>query len=198
MLTVPARPLRFESPDLRAWPFVHAVVSECLDEAVAERLLTWFETSAPWKLVETNFYEQYEFNLFDCAADAARLLTDAQVLSGLRDAMGRVFRTRFGPNVSIVAHKLLPGQRIGIHNDYLEDGETHRLTVQLNRGLDDEDGGFFMTFESGDARDVHEVHRPVHRTGVLFAISPESFHAVSRMHGNERFTVVLSFRELGR
>lgn len=191
-------PLRVADVALRAVPFAHAVIPDCLDQGVAERILRWFETSAPWRLVETDFYEQYEFSFFDCATDEARLLTNERVVSGLRKAMGAVFGTRFGSEVAIVAHKLLPGQHIGIHNDHLDDGETHRLTVQLNRGLVDDDGGFFMTFSSGDPRDVHEVHRPIHRSAVLFAISANSYHAVSRMHGNVRYTIVLSFREVGR
>lgn len=191
-------PLRVAGVGLRAVPFTHAIIPDCLGEVEAERILRWLETSAPWKLVETDFYEQYEFSLFDCAADEARLLTDNFVVSELREAMGGVFGTRFGPEVSIVSHMLLPGQHIGIHNDYLDKGETHRLTVQLNRGLDDKDGGFFMTFSSSDPRDVHEVHRPIHRSAVVFAISLDSYHAVSRVHGNARFTIVISFRELGR
>lgn len=193
-----ASPLRIADADLCAEPFAHAVIPDCLEEAAAERLLSWFEISAPWKLVETDFYEQYEFSLFDCEADEARLLKDDPVVSDLREAMGEIFSTRFRPEISIVAHKLLPGQHIGIHNDYLDDGETHRLTVQLNRGLEDEDGGFFMTFASDDPKDVHEVHRPIHRSAVVFAISPHSYHAVSRMHGNVRFTIVISFREFDR
>ena len=193
----PGSPLRVTGADLRAEPFAHSVIPDCLDEAAAERLLGWFETSAPWRLVETDFYEQYEFSLFDCEAEEARLLTEDLVLSELREDMGKVFGTGFRPEVSIVAHMLMPGQHIGIHNDYLEDGETHRLTVQLNRGLADADGGFFMTFASGDPGDVHEVHRPIHRSAVVFAISPRSNHAVSRIHGNVRFTIVISFRELG-
>jgi hypothetical protein len=191
-------PLRIAAARLLATPFVHGVITGCIEEVAAERLLGWFETSAPWRLVETDFYEQYEFSLFDCDAEEARLLTDDLAVSDVRQAMGAVFGTRFGPEVSIVAHRLLPGQRIGIHNDYLDDGETHRLTVQLNRRLQDEDGGYFMTFSSDNPQDVHEVHRPVHRSAVAFAISPESYHAVSQMHGNVRFTIVISLRELGR
>jgi hypothetical protein len=191
-------PLRIGTAALHATPFMHAVIADCVEEAVAEQLLSWFETSAPWRLVETDFYEQYEFDLFDCGAEEACLLTDERAVLELRESMGAIFGTRLGPQVSMVAHRLLPGQHIGIHNDYLDDGETHRLTVQLNRGLHDEDGGFFMTFSSDEPQDIHEVHRPVHRSAVAFAISPDSYHAVSRMHGSVRFTIVVSLREFGR
>lgn len=197
-MTSLASSLRIDGGCLRAAPFEHAVIPECIEDFAAERLLRWFETSAPWRLVETDFYEQYEFSFFDCQAEESRLLTDDLTVSELREAMGGMFGIRYGPEVSIVAHRLLPGQHIGIHNDYLDDCETHRLTVQLNRGLQDTDGGFFMTFSSSDPRDVYEVLRPIHRSAVAFAISPRSYHAVSRMHGNVRFTIVISFRAIGR
>jgi hypothetical protein len=193
-----ASPLQITTADLRKIPFAHAVIPDCIEEIAAERLLAWFETTAQWRLVETDFYEQYEFSLFDCDAEEARLLTNDVTVSELQHAMGALFGTRFGPKVSIVAHKLVEGQHIGIHNDYLEDGETHRLTVQLNRGLQDRDGGFFMTFSSDDPRDVDDIHRPDHRSAVAFAISPHSYHAVSQIHGNVRFTIVISLHELGR
>ena len=72
-------------------------------------------------------------------------------------------------------------------------GETHRLTVQLNRGLRDEDGGFFMLFNSDDPSDVHRILRPVSASAIGFAIGPDSHHAVSRLHGGTRFTLVYSF-----
>lgn len=190
--------LRLDGISLLGRPFSHAVILDCLETGPAERLLRWFETSAPWQLSETNFYEQYEFSLFDCQSEEARLLTDGAATLALRESMGRMFETQFQPEVSIVAHKLLPGQHIGIHNDYLEDGETHRLTIQLNRGLQDTDGGFFMTFSSGNPRDVCDVYRPIHRSAVAFAISPSSFHAVSRMQANERYTVVFSLTACNR
>ena len=87
----------------------------------------------------------------------------------------------------------MPGQRIAIHNDYLIGEETHRLIVQVNRGLKDEDGGFFMLFNSFDASDVHRVLRPIHGSAIGFEISPASHHAVSRLYGEERYTLVYSF-----
>ncbi len=113
------------------------------------------------------------------------------------DAARRFIEEEFGcrltDRVDLVAHTLLPGQRIAIHNDYLVGEETHRLTVQLNRGLSDEDGGFFMLFNSLDAADLHRVLRPVSNTAIAFEISTKSHHAVSRLHGGERYTLVYSF-----
>lgn len=175
-------------------PFSHCTIDRVLSRDREASLLAWLESAAPWRLVETDFYEQYEFSLLD--VEIPRDLADLFSLSALtrlRATLAGAFGVRFGTRMTAVAHKLVAGQRIAIHNDFLEDGETHRLTVQLNRGLVDEDGGFILLFNSADPADVHAVLRPVSGSGLAFAIGPSSFHAVSRQHGGERFTIVFSF-----
>jgi Rps23 Pro-64 3,4-dihydroxylase Tpa1-like proline 4-hydroxylase len=180
-------------------PFSYLLAEACLSPAAEQALLDWFEADAPWKLVSQDFYDQYEFSLFDTELPrAAAALVDPSHLETLRRELSDQFATTLGPQVDIVAHKLVAGQRIGIHNDHLPGGETHRLTVQLNRGLTDEDGGFMMLFNSDDAADVHRILRPVSGTALGFAISPASHHAVSRMHSGERFTLVYSFHAVER
>jgi hypothetical protein len=51
-----------------------------------------------------------------------------------------------------------------------------------------------MLFSSGDPADVHRVLRPQHLSAFAFEISPDSFHAVSQMHGGARYTVIYSLR----
>ena len=190
-----APPVTFDGTALSSEPFLHAAVAECLHPKVAEALLSWFETTAPWKLVEADFYEQWEFSLWDTPAFPATALTNDVPMRQIRDAVSRLYGRTFLDKVDIVAHKLVEGQHIGIHNDYLEghETETHRLTLQLNRGLKDEDGGLFLIFNSGDACDIHMILRPVHLSGVTFEISSASYHAVSRQYGGERYTLVFSF-----
>lgn len=187
-------PALFEISEQAHVPFPYFLAERCLDPELERALLSWFETDAPWRLVEKDFYEQYEFSLFDAELpQAATALTSIEVLDHLRALFEQQFDTRLTSRVDLVAHKLVAGQRIGIHNDYLTGAETHRLTVQLNRGLDDEQGGFFMLFSSFDAENVHRILRPVSGTGVGFEIGPNSHHAVSRMHGGERYTLIYSF-----
>ena len=157
-------------------------------------LIEWFETDAPWRLVETDFYQQYEFNMLhmplpECLAP----LISPGNLAALRREMADIFDVAFDDRIMLVAHKLTSGQRIAIHNDHLVGEETHRLTVQLNRGLDDEDGGLIMLFNSFDPADVHRIIRPVTGSGIGFEIGENSHHAVSRLHCGERYTLVYSF-----
>ena len=88
----------------------------------------------------------------------------------------------------------MEGQTIRIHNDYVEGHETHRLLIQLNDGWTDENGGMLMLFGSASHRDLKRVVRPLHGSALSFEISPDSYHAVSTIHGGERFTLVYSFK----
>ena len=182
------------SPPIALGPFPHFHVADILGSATQEILLEWLETEAPWRLAESDFYEQWEFDLLDVDVPynaATHFSQEGQ--AGLRLAIERQFSVHLEPRVTAVAHKLLPGQRIAIHNDYLPGEETHRLTVQLNRGLRDEDGGFFLLFNSFDPSDVYTIIRPESGSAIGFEISERSHHAVSRMHGGERYTLVFSF-----
>ncbi len=175
-------------------PFPYFLAEQFVPFSLENELLAWLKDGAPWRLVETDFYQQYEFNLFEADMPASLAwLVSPECLAHLRELIETTLGCRLTDKTELVAHKLLAGQRIGIHNDYLEGQETHRLTVQLNQGLNDEDGGFFMLFNSFDASDIHKVLRPLSGSAVGFEISQDSHHAVSRMHGGERYTLVYSF-----
>jgi 2OG-Fe(II) oxygenase superfamily len=187
-------PPDLSNPTVNAEPFRYATFTGCFTPQVGGEVIEWLEHDAPWTAKRTDFYEQYEFNCWDSASLAAFYLTSRDVLNTVHIAMTEIFGCQFEPDVSVVCHKLVRGHRIGIHNDYLVGEESHRLTIQLNRGLADDDGGFLMLFNSGDPADVHCVLRPQHLSALAFEISPDSFHAVSEMHGGARYTVIYSFR----
>lgn len=185
------------SPDLSCRvvnerPFCYATFRECLPAGLGAEILRWFENDAPWRLKRTEFYEQYEFSCWDYSSPMASCVTSSTVLEVIRTAMMEVFGRRFKKSISVVAHKLLEGQRIGIHNDYLAGEESHRLVIQLNHGLSDDDGGFLMLFNSDNPADIDKVMRPVHLSGFAFEISPASFHAVSEVHGGIRYSLIYS------
>jgi Rps23 Pro-64 3,4-dihydroxylase Tpa1-like proline 4-hydroxylase len=177
-----------------AAPFRYFLSERCLIPETEATVLDWLEREAPWKLVVADFYEQFEFDMRD--AELPNELTPLlapEMLARLCLKMEGALGDPLGPEVQVAAHRLDPGQRIAIHNDMRQGGETHRLTVQLNRGLRDEDGGFFMLFSSDDPSDIHRILRPISGSAIGFAISPDSHHAVSRLHGGVRFTLVYSF-----
>ena len=120
-------------------------------------------------------------------------LIDKPNLECVKGLVQDAFEVVLSDRIDVTAHKLLPGQRIRLHNDYIPGAETHRVLVQLNRGWEDENGGLLMFFNSSDPADIHRILRPSHNSCVAFEISPDSNHAVTTIHGGERFTLVYSF-----
>lgn len=185
----------FQSPlQFASAPFPHAVCRKALPDEVSLELLSWLEARAAWRLVETDFYEQFEFSVWDVELPSGlSFVRSRKFLGGLKSAFEDLFQTRLSDQIDFTAHRLLPGQRIRIHNDFVPGGETHRLVVQLNRKWESGHGGVLMLFGSGNPSSVERVVMPVHNTALAFEISPRSNHAVSVIHGGERFTLVLSF-----
>lgn len=175
-------------------PFEHFVSLEIFEPVIHEVTVEWLRGAELWKLVETDFYEQYEFNLWDIVLPPElEFLRARNSIHKLRRDLEQLFGARLGPRVNIVAHKLVPEQRIRIHNDFIPGGETHRLLVQLGTGATEEDGGLLMFFKGPNASDVSKVFRPLSNTAVGFRISPHSHHAVSTQRRGDRFTLVYSF-----
>lgn len=178
-------------------PFPYFVNPQALSPELSFELLTWLENEAPWKLVETDFYEQYEFSFFDVQLPSDfKFLTSTEYLAKIKNRVESLFSVKLEARIDFTAHKLIPGQRIRIHNDYIPNCETHRLLIQLNRGWDDENGGMLMLFNSQNPSDIHKIFRPSHNSSVGFAISPDSHHAVSTIHKGERYTIIFSFYQL--
>ena len=189
-----AKELRLSSPKVFSRPFTYFVSPQAFTNDVSDEILNWLEFEAPWKLVETNFYEQYEFSAADAELPARlSFLQNDFFLTELKAKIEHLFRMTLSSRIDLTAHKLVPGQRIRIHNDFIPGQETHRLLIQLNRHLTDKDGGFLLLFNSSDPTDVHKIFRPSHNSVVGLAITPNSHHAVSAVHGGERFTLVYSF-----
>jgi 2OG-Fe(II) oxygenase superfamily len=110
--------------------------------------------------------------------------------------MTSTFNIALAAKVEIAAHKLVPGQSIRIHNDYLEGAETHRLVIQLNSGWTSANGGLFVMFSSAFAEDIYRVITPLHNSAVGFAILGNSHHAVSTVHSEARYSLICSFQAL--
>lgn len=175
-------------------PFPYAFSPNTFNVEFSMELLSWLEKSAPWSLAETDFYEQYEFSFYDINLPQNLIfLVNHEYLDQIKKFMENAFSITLSDKIDCTAHKLIQGQRIRIHNDFIPDMETHRLLIQLNRGWIDENGGMLMLFNSTDPNDLSTIYRPIHNSAFAFEISPKSNHAVSTIKGGERFTLVYSF-----
>jgi hypothetical protein len=184
--------------DLREAPFAHTTHAAPIAGMLCEAALEWMEATAPWRLRIASFYEQWEHHLeFDKLPAVLKPLLAPGTVEHLIRLMFRPLGAANLPLTEATAHKLLPGQTIRVHNDYLADGETHRLLIQLNRGWADDQGGLLMLFGSSSPEDVQRILRPTHQSAMAFGISPESLHAVSTIKAGERYTLVYSFRAAG-
>lgn len=192
-------PLGLSSVETFSTPFDFFVSPKALSSDLSASALEWLETEAPWKLVETDFYEQYEFSLWDVDVPSQLLvLLEPDFLNELKRKVGALFEVDLSNDIDVAAHKLVPGQRIRIHNDFISGEKTYRLLIQLNRACNDEAGGLLLFFNTCDPADIHKAFRPVHNSAIGFVISSESNHAVSTVHSGERFTLVYTFhRENG-
>ena len=175
-------------------PFKFFLAPQAFTVELSTLFLEWLESKAPWQLVEASFYEQYEFSLTEVLLpNPLRDAFSATNIANLRDLIAAAFKVRLDEAFDATVHKLVPGQRIRIHNDYIPGRETHRVLIQLNRGWRDDNGGALMFFNSPNPADVARVFRPVHNSCVAFEISPVSLHAVSTIHSGHRYTLVFSF-----
>jgi Rps23 Pro-64 3,4-dihydroxylase Tpa1-like proline 4-hydroxylase len=194
MRVAPDSLVRLSSVESFSTPFDYFVTRDALRDDLSLKLLAWFEREAPWKLVETDFYEQYEFSLWDVELPASLLiLREPTFLKQLQATLASLFEVELSNDVDVAAHKLIPGQRIRLHNDFIAGEKAYRLLIQLNRGCKDEDGGLLLLFDSSNPTDIHKIFRPIHNSAIGFVVSPTSNHAVSLIHGGERFTLVYSF-----
>src|SRR5947207_2743221 len=112
--------LNLSSVERFSKPFDYFLSSQALKDNFSTTLLAWFETEAPWKLVETDFYEQYEFSFWDVKVPPELLaLRGPNFLNELRTKNENLFKVELGSDVDVAAHKLIPGQRIRLHNDFI-------------------------------------------------------------------------------
>jgi hypothetical protein len=176
-------------------PFPHFSIGTVLPKAVIACVFEWFQDTHVWKLVETDFYEQYEFSLLsvDLPEQIKFLISKAAI-----QYIEQMYIDEFGVNalelVDIVAHKLVNEQRIGVHNDYINGEETHRMVLHINPLWKEENGGLLLLFNSSKTEDLSKIIKPIDNTAFGFEISRNSHHAVSKIYDYTRYTIVYTFR----
>jgi len=177
-------------------PFAHFYSPAAFLDDTTSKLLEWFEKSAPWKLVEADFYDQYEFSLMNnTIPELLDFLADTGTIRIIRKTLSGAFQLNQLDLVAITAHKLIAGQSIRIHNDFIDGEETHRFIVHINSGWNEEDGGLFILFSSADPEDIGKIIKPLDNSALGFEISKYSNHAVSKVHGRTRYSLIYTFKE---
>jgi len=184
-----------EAAKLEDTPFPHFCVDSALSPEKIREVFDWFQDTEIWNLVETDFYEQYEFSLLHKdLPDNIKCLISKETLNYIKKRYVQEFKVSQLELVDIVAHKLVNEQRIGIHNDYINGEETHRLVLHINPYWQEENGGLLILFKSSKPEDMIKIVKPVDNTVFGFEISRQSHHAVSKIFDYTRFTIVYTFK----
>lgn len=181
---------------MRQTPFPHFIAWRPFAPAAIDAAHAWLHTSALWRRHASSFFDQFELRLVPATMHgplhghvASPATTDL-----LRQRMQDLFSVRLADTVTVVAHRLVAGQGIGVHTDKPHKGsETHRLVVHLGPDRDDAGGGHLMFFHSQDPGDIACAFRNIHNTAVGFELSTRSYHAVSDLRSGVRYTLVYSF-----
>jgi 2OG-Fe(II) oxygenase superfamily len=192
-------------------PFPYFIASKAFDAETATKLLEWLETKAPWRDAKKSFYELCEFDFRDAELpETIAPMFETEYLESVKHRVEGIFSVKFHGSVTASAHKILPGQGVGIHTDFVPENhrerpvedmgqppgrETHRVVVQLNHAFTDAFGGHLLFFNSNKTSDIHRILRPIHNTAVGFALTRNSYHAVSNVRDGVRNTIVYSFWE---
>ena len=138
-------------------PFGYFLSRQAFRPDVSQELLDWLEQSSRWNLVTTDFYEQFEFSLLDsCLPKGLSFLCSSPFLTFLGKRVEELFSVKLDKHPNITAHKLIAGQKIRLHNDFIPKGETHRILIQLNRGWNLSKGGLLVFFNSDCSEDIHK------------------------------------------
>jgi len=177
-------------------PFPHFSAASALQNNLGNLLFDWFKQTKAWMLVETDFYEQYEINMLSVDLPThLQFLVSKEVINVIKEKFKIIFNIGSLDLVGLVAHKLVDGQKIGIHNDFIDEEETHRLVIHVNPGWTDENGGYLMLFGSDKVNDVSKIIQPANNSAFGFEISTNSHHAVSKIYDYIRYTLIYTFKK---
>lgn len=184
--------------EIEIFPFNHFFCNSCISSNVTEGILQWLISTNSWKRVNEYFYDQYEFSLYDAKLpDEILFLKENFFCDELKSFIENKFDVVLKNKVDIVAHKLISGDKIKIHNDFIEGQESHRILFHFNKNWKEENGGYFMIFSKDEPESLEKIIPPLHGSVQGFEISQNSHHAVSQVYDFERYTVIYSFYRKG-
>ena len=179
-----------------AEPYPHFYLRKVLVPEQARAVARELEM-LPWRLAETDFYEQYEMSLLDCEAKtlgpALRGFREAVMSDGFARWLAQITQSPALRIGDIACHKSVSGQQIGIHTDHSDEAEACRLTLHFNEGWQLEEGGLYVTFADHTPASAPGAYPPEMNTAILFKISERSFHCVTPLVGKRpRYSIVIA------
>lgn len=177
-------------------PFKYIFFPEVnLSHGQNDGVLDWLDNGAQWHRRTTSFYDQYELVVLPDNVDAGvRCLVSGLILEDIHSRLEELFEVELYDFVRISVHKLVSGQKVGIHTD--QPGAhtaTHRLLIQFNREWEDAYGGHLVLLAGRTIKDVHRILRPISKSGLAFECGEKSYHCVVKVKDGNRYTFVYDF-----
>lgn len=178
-----------------SYPYKYFVFEDIFLSDEVYKIEQFLSHSILWKLHIEDFYEQYEHKMSRKNEDEYLFFKYGE---NIKKLLEEGFNVQLSHDYEIVAHKLIEGQHISIHNDSPILGrETHRLVVNLNKDFTDENGGHFYICSERNSNSIEKILRPVSNTGFAFEACKNSYHAVGKVLKQERISLVYSFWHIG-
>lgn len=165
---------------------------DVLDQESYQRLALAFE-DLNWERKVTEFYSQYEALVTPESTSLLAGLYDKEFCSTVRFRVQEHLGIRLREEVRLVAHRLVTGDAIDVHNDYCDPAlgfERVRLVIQFASATTVANGGEIHFLASENRHDVIAQIPVLPNFGVCFEITPTSFHFVSAVTGT-RDSVVM-------
>ena len=176
-------------------PFAHALADRPLIPLLADALLEWLEGIAAWSLNDGGFFRSWELALDRLTPpQQCRAMFQPGGLADLEQSATALFGQPLHLHGPIIAHRMEPGQGVGVHSDKPMPGEeTHRIIVQLSRPTRLADGGHFVLLAGENPRLARRILPRAHNTAIAFRLGEDSPHAITTVRAGMRYSVVLSF-----
>lgn len=179
----------------------YLILENLLPNTASTALAVLAHDEKRWKLHEESFFSQNDVSwvrrefgrppLGVATPEIAALLrTGAELIESEMNAV-------IGTHHTVVGHKMVVNQMVGIHNDSpeLDRGRTEnfRLIYYVDNNYSDDKGGHLLLFGSNNATDIIDAVRPLFNSAVVMQLSDKSYHAVSRVRSGVRYSLVVSY-----
>jgi Rps23 Pro-64 3,4-dihydroxylase Tpa1-like proline 4-hydroxylase len=192
-----ANPFRIDEVEMQEIPFVHFFKQDFVDPELANEILEWFRKCNLWKPRKVkDFYEVADFDFGKATVPAKFDFLKSPSLVKSLVAFAKKSCPQVNGKVDITAHRMTNGEKIKIHTDHGDLDQHFRIIIQFNKDWEISNGGLIMLFDSDSPsleQETNRIYIPENGSAWGFEISERSFHAVSPIRNNIRYSLVYTF-----
>ncbi|TDL85424.1 peptide arginase family protein [Meridianimarinicoccus aquatilis] len=173
-------------------PVSHFICEDFITDSYRKLIISWLDDTAYWSRNTSTFYDQFNAKIDRReASPVSKLFSLEKKISELASHFSGV---SFLSRIKISVNRLVPGQRIDFHTDNpIKDYETHRFIVGLSNSSPEDDGLFLLNNTSDiSVENLPTAYKLSDGAAVFLPLGPTSFHAVTPLQHQVRYTLVIS------